>query len=195
MSSSVTALSLFQGVAGFVAGANPSCLWAKAAYSLDKSPARRRAFRSNVGFNILLKGEPEFEPATFRLLANLLCPLSYSHPLPYKMRMRNENKKQRRGWTYTWGQLTAGVQPWWSWIMWNVWDDDVCLTRWTLTNRRDVLQSRKTTASMRRDNRPECVWCFMFRTNLPQCCQFREIKIWLIISVAFFFFALLVAFL
>ena len=34
---SVTALSLFQGVAGFVAGANPSRLWARAGYTLDKS--------------------------------------------------------------------------------------------------------------------------------------------------------------
>ena len=32
MSSTVTALSLFQGVTGVVAGANPSCLWAKAGY-------------------------------------------------------------------------------------------------------------------------------------------------------------------
>ena len=46
---SVTALSLFQGVAGFVAGTNPSCLRAKAGYILDKSPAHSRALRSNLG--------------------------------------------------------------------------------------------------------------------------------------------------
>ena len=68
-SSSVTALSLFQGVTGVFAGANPSCLWARAGCSLDKSPAHRRALtdgrgrharcqlhiRSNLGFSILLK--------------------------------------------------------------------------------------------------------------------------------------------
>ena len=55
MSSSVTASSLFQGVAGFVAGTNPSCLRAKAGYTLDKLPAHHRALRSNMGFSILLK--------------------------------------------------------------------------------------------------------------------------------------------
>ena len=55
MSSSVTALSLFQGVAGFAAGANPSCLLAKAGYTLDKLPAHSRALRSNLRFSFLLK--------------------------------------------------------------------------------------------------------------------------------------------
>ena len=44
MSSSVSALSIFQGVVRFVAGANPSCLWVKAGYTLNKSPAHRGSY-------------------------------------------------------------------------------------------------------------------------------------------------------
>ena len=36
----------FYGVTGVFGGANPSCLWARAGYSLDKSPAHRRATQS-----------------------------------------------------------------------------------------------------------------------------------------------------
>ena len=64
----VTALSLLWG-RGVFAGANPSCLWARAGYTLDKTPAHHRALtdgrghharcqlhiRSNLGFSILLK--------------------------------------------------------------------------------------------------------------------------------------------
>ena len=65
---SVTALSLLWGRRVF-AGANPSCLWAKAGYTLDESSAHCRALtdsrgrharcqlhiRSSSGFSILLK--------------------------------------------------------------------------------------------------------------------------------------------
>ena len=43
MSLSVTALSLSMGSQGLVAGANSSCLRARAGYSLNKSPAHHRA--------------------------------------------------------------------------------------------------------------------------------------------------------
>ena len=66
---SVTASTLLWGHRFFFAGANPSCLWARAGYNLDKSPAHHRALtdgrgcharcqlyiRSNLGFSILLK--------------------------------------------------------------------------------------------------------------------------------------------
>ena len=42
-------------VGGFVAGADPSCLQAKAGCTLDKSPAHRGALRSTLGFSVLLK--------------------------------------------------------------------------------------------------------------------------------------------
>ena len=59
----------FYRVAGVFAGADPSCLLARAGCSLDKSPAHRKALtdgrgfhakcqlliRSNLGFSILLK--------------------------------------------------------------------------------------------------------------------------------------------
>ena len=70
MSLSVTTLSLFHRVTGFVAGANPSCLQAKAEYTLDKSPAHRREqFGGSVSCSRTLAaqlspGEPGFEPAT-----------------------------------------------------------------------------------------------------------------------------------
>ena len=60
---------LFYGVMGIFAGANPSCLWASAGYTLPPLPAYHRALtdgrgchtrcqlhiRSNLGFSILLK--------------------------------------------------------------------------------------------------------------------------------------------
>ena len=92
MSLSVTTLSLFHRVTGFVAGANPSCLQAKAEYTLDKSPAHRRAPRSNLGVQYLAQGHLQLSSArgsrdlnqqqTLRPLplADLLYPLSYSSP-------------------------------------------------------------------------------------------------------------------
>ena len=50
MSSSVTASSLLWGGGGF-AGASPSCLWARAGYTLDKSPAHRRALTDGLKRN------------------------------------------------------------------------------------------------------------------------------------------------
>ena len=86
------------GLRVFFAGANPSCLWARAGYTLDKSlahlmaeAAMQGAIRSNLGFSILLRDtstcssaqpSPElgFEPATFQSLIDLLYPLGYSRP-------------------------------------------------------------------------------------------------------------------
>ena len=41
--------SPFYGVAGVFAGANPSCLWARAGYTLDKLPAHRSALTNGRG--------------------------------------------------------------------------------------------------------------------------------------------------
>ena len=59
----MTALSLFQGIAGSVAGAGPSCVRVKAAYILERSPAHRRALRGNLGFSILLKDSSTYSSA------------------------------------------------------------------------------------------------------------------------------------
>ena len=57
VSSSVIALSLFQGVAGVVAGANPSCLWVKAGYTLDKWPSlMETAHQEQFGVQYLAHG-------------------------------------------------------------------------------------------------------------------------------------------
>ena len=70
MSSSVTALSLFQRVAGFVAGAK-------------LSPSKGRALPGRVASSSheQLGFSMGFEPATFWSLADLLYLLSYSRPL------------------------------------------------------------------------------------------------------------------
>ena len=88
MSSSVTTLSLFQGVSGFVAGANPGCLWAKAGYNLDKSPAHRRALKSNLGFGILLKD------TAAQLSPGELSPITSRPSLPTFQQEKNPNVKQ-----------------------------------------------------------------------------------------------------
>ena len=81
---SVTALSLFQGVTGSVSGwshqlvVGPSgAIWSLVSCSRTLWPAAQ-----------LSLGEPEFEPATFQSLANLLYPLSYSRPLIKCLRMK-----------------------------------------------------------------------------------------------------------
>ena len=54
----------FHGVTGFFAGANPSCPWVRAGYSLDSSSsqgsslmaeAAMQGVNANLGFSILLK--------------------------------------------------------------------------------------------------------------------------------------------
>ena len=89
MSSSATASSLSMGSRGVAAGANPSCLWARVGYSLDKSPAHRRAltgeqcgvqYLAQGHFDMQLSLKPEFEPASFRSLADLLYLLIHSRP-------------------------------------------------------------------------------------------------------------------
>ena len=93
MSLSVTTLSLFLWGHRVVAGANPSWLWTRAGYSLDKSPAHHRILtdgrahharsqlhiRSNLGFSILLKDTSTCSSA-FWSPADLLYLLSYSCP-------------------------------------------------------------------------------------------------------------------
>ena len=73
-----------------IPGADPSCLRARAGYSLDKSPARGRALsdgrglharcqphiRSNLGFSILLKDTLTCSSAQL----DLLYPLSHRRP-------------------------------------------------------------------------------------------------------------------
>ena len=65
-------------------------LRARAGYSLDKSPAYRRALTDEQrGVQYLAQGRfdmqpgPGFEPVTFWSLVNLLYPLSYSRPLSF----------------------------------------------------------------------------------------------------------------
>ena len=57
MSSSVTTSSLFPGVTGLVAGVKPSCLWAKAAYTLNKSASRSKTLRHAAQFS---RGSQDF---------------------------------------------------------------------------------------------------------------------------------------
>ena len=79
------------GLWGVAAGANPSCLRARAGYSLEKSLTHRRALTDeqwggSVSCSRTLQHaaqpspEQGFEPTTFWSLADLLYPLSYSYP-------------------------------------------------------------------------------------------------------------------
>ena len=99
---SVTALSLLWGRRIFVE-ANPSCLWVKAGYSLDKLPVHHRWQRppckvptvqqEQCGVQYLAQGHFDMQlsspahqltsSATFRSLAGLLYPLTYSRPFDW----------------------------------------------------------------------------------------------------------------
>ena len=109
----------FYGATGDSAADNPSCLWARAGYTLDKSPAHRRAltahqdevFQFEVQYiaqghvDMQLSLELGFESATFRSLADLLYPLSYCCSDVIKICKCNVNVKKSQ-----WNQ--AGFIEW-----------------------------------------------------------------------------------